>query len=131
MKGTALTRAACFTSSSVPWATSTTMPSRLHSRITSAPSGLSPPHLAVLGLLVAELARHVVHDLELADAPAIHLPDPLEPAVHEVAALDGADERGPPRRLRGLEIGRGQHPHHAVRAPRRESMKARRCRVNW
>ncbi len=74
-----------------------------------------PAPLRVLGLLIAELARHVVHDLELADAAAIHLLDPLETAVHEVAALDGDDERGPPGRFRGVEIGRGQHARHAVR----------------
>ena len=38
------------------------------------PERAQPAQPGVLGLLVAELARHVVHDLELADAPAIHLP---------------------------------------------------------
>ena len=41
-RGRVATLAACFTMGSVAWATSTTTPSRLQARMTSAPKGVRP-----------------------------------------------------------------------------------------
>src|SRR5262245_10481805 len=90
------------------------MPSRMHPRITSAERAQAVPSRG-LRLLVPERARHVVHDLELADAAAIDLRHALELALHEVAALDGADEDGPTGSLGGGETGGGEHSSEPVR----------------
>jgi hypothetical protein len=116
MKGTVLTRAACSTSSYVPWATSTTTSQPIalpdHLRAERA----QPLPLSRLRLLIAEVARHVVHDLELANAPGVNLLDPPELSIHELAALDRADERGLSRRLGGEGIRRREHACDAVGA---------------
>ena len=113
-KGTGVTAAACCTSSKVPWATSTTMPSRLHSRIDVGAERAQAAPARVLGLLVAQIARHVVHELEVPDPAGVHLAHPLEAPVHELAALDVADQRGAAGHPRRLQVVRGQHAGHPV-----------------
>jgi hypothetical protein len=56
-----------------------------------------------------------VHDLELPDPAAVDLLHPLQLALHEVAALDSADEGGPVGRLGRGEIGRGEHAGQPIR----------------
>src|SRR6266498_4108414 len=93
-------------------------PDAVHRRVGHVDEHPQPVHLADhvaaergeaavprrLGLDVAQLVDPVVHQLDRADPAIVGLLDTVEPALEEIAALDGQDGGGSPAAPRVLEI---------------------------
>ena len=66
------------------------------------------------GLKVADVVGRVVHELNVPDAALMRLLEPLELALKEVEPFNVTHDRGLPRCMRGLQIGRRKRAAKAV-----------------